>query len=272
MLPVRLTATEERMPELQPPAPALSMDMPGLNIPATTALAPVVVVQFPDILGRNLSPFGLKLEAWLKLADIPYTIEPSTNLRKAPKGKMPYIRDEGRIIADTSLIIEHLKVTRGIDPDAGLSPRERAEALALQRLFEEHLYFAIVHSRWLDEAGWQTFETGLFDERSYPVRQLGGFYLRSYVRRMLKLQGLGRHSQREIYAMAHADLQAVADYLDERPFFMGDRLTTIDAVAYGFLASILHVPIETELKDIARSFSNLVAWCEAMEQGLHCDR
>ena len=73
------------------------------------AVAPVVVVQFPDLWGRNVSPFGLKLEAWLRLADIPYTVEPSTNLGKAPKGKLPYIRDEGRLIGDTTLIIEHLK-------------------------------------------------------------------------------------------------------------------------------------------------------------------
>ena len=56
---------------------------------------PVVVVQFPDLWGRNVSPFGLKLEAWLRLADIPYTVEPSTDLGKAPKGKLPYIRDDG---------------------------------------------------------------------------------------------------------------------------------------------------------------------------------
>ena len=259
------------MPELHQ-SPAMPVDAPKLTIAATTALAPVVVVQFPDIMGRNLSPFGLKLEAWLKLADIPYTIEPSTNLRKAPKGKLPYIRDEGRIVADTSLIIEHLKATRGIDPDAGLSPREHAEALALQRLFEEHLYFAIVHSRWIDEEGWRTFEAALFDDRPYAVRQLGGLYLRSYVRRMLRLQGLGRHTQREIYAMARADLQAVADYLGERPFFMGEGLTTIDAVAYGFLANILHVSFETELKQTAFDFPNLVAWCEAMDHGLHAER
>src|SRR5918995_4274569 len=110
-----------------------------------SAAAPVVVVQFPDLWGRNVSPFGLKLEAWLRLADIPYTVQPSTDLGKAPKGKLPYIRDDGRLIGDTTLIIEHLKATRGINPDAGLSIRERAEALALQRLLEDHLYFVMVY-------------------------------------------------------------------------------------------------------------------------------
>ena len=43
----------------------------------------------------------------------------------------------------------------------------------------------------------------------------------------------------------------MADYLGDRPFLMGEQLTTIDAVAYAFLANVLYVPFETELKRIA---------------------
>lgn len=234
----------------------------------TASAAPVILIQFPDVWGRNVSPFGLKLEAWLRLADIPYTIRPSTDLRRAPKGKLPYIQDGGRLIADSTLIIEHLKATRGIDPDAGLSRRERAETLALQRLFEEHLYFALAYSRWIDEAGWRTLEPAFFGHLTGPLRWTAGRYVRRRIRRMLHLQGLGRHRAQDIYAMARADLQAAADFLGDRPFFMGNRLTTIDAVAYGFIANIVHVPFDTELQRITRRFPTLLHFCEAMEHGL----
>jgi glutathione S-transferase len=238
---------------------------------ARTIVAPVVVVQFPDVWGRNVSPFGLKLEAWLRLADIPYTVQPSMDLGKAPKGKLPYIHDEGRTIGDTTLIIEHLKATRGIDPDAGLGPRERAEALALQRLLEDHLYFVIVYSRWIDEAGWAELEPAFFGRVPFPARGMVARHYRRKIQRLLQLQGLGRHRPDEIYAMGLADLQALADYLADRPFLMGDQLTSVDACAYGFLANILYVPFETELKRAAESFPNLVTYCEAMEQGLRPD-
>jgi glutathione S-transferase len=231
----------------------------------------VVVVQFPDVWGRNVSPFGLKLEAWLRLADIPYTVQPSMDLAKAPKGKLPYIRDEGRTIGDTSLIIEHLKATRGIDPDAGLTARERAEALALQRLFEEHLYFAITYSRWIDENGWSTLAPALFGRVPTAMRGIVAGRFRRRIGRMLHAQGIGRHRPREIYAMAAADLQGIADFLEDRPFLMGEQLTTVDAVAYGFLANILYVPFETELKAIAEAFPTLITYCEAMEQGLRAE-
>lgn len=250
------------------PALAENMHAIGPRIPAASLTTPVVVVQFPDLWGRNVSPFGLKLEAWLRLADIPYTVEPSTSLSKAPKGKLPYIRDDGRLIGDTTLIIEHLKATRGIDPDAGLSPRDRAEALALQRLLEEHFYFALVYSRWIDEAGWATLAPAFFGRLHFPVSRLAAGHYRRRVQRILQAQGMGRHRPSEIYAMARHDLVALADYLDDRPFLMGEQLTTIDAVAYAFLANVLYVPFETELKRIIEDFPTLVTYCEAMEQGL----
>jgi glutathione S-transferase len=238
---------------------------------AGVATKPVTLVQFPHVWGRNISPFALKLEAWLKLADIPFDVRTSTRFGKAPKGKLPYILDEGRPIGDSTLIIEHLKATRGIDPDESLGPPERAQALALQRLVEEHLYFAVVYSRWVDEEGWPLFADAVFGRLRQPLRRAGEFWYREHVRKMLHLQGLGRHSRDEIYALARADLEAMAELLGDKPFFMGDRITTVDAVAYGCLANILLVPLETELKRIAAGLPSLGAWCEAMEQGLRSD-
>ena len=248
---------------------------PIATIPRTlvtdAAAAPVVVVQFPQLWGRNVSPFGLKLETWLRLADIPYAVEPSTDLRKAPKGKLPYIKDEGRLVADTTLIIEYLKATRGIDPDAGLGECERAQALMLQRLFEDHFYFVLAYSRWIDEAGWRTLRPAFFGRLPFPVRDAVAGHFRRRVRKMLHLQGLGRHRPGEIYAMGRADLEAVADFLADRPFLMGEQLTTVDAVAYAFLANVIYLPFETELKRAALEFPTLVTYCEAMEQGLQLD-
>ena len=85
---------------------------------------------------------------------------------------------------------------------------------------------------------------------------------------MLKLQGLGRHRPDEIYAMGRADLEAVADFLGDRPFLLGEQLTSIDAVAYAFLANVIYLPFETELKRAVLGFPTLVTYCEAMEQGL----
>lgn len=239
--------------------------------PARAQPDPVTLVQFPLIWGRNVSPFTLKLETWLKLADIPYSVRATTSLAKAPKGKLPYIEDGLLALGDSTLIIEHLKATRGIDPDAGLSDRERAEALALQRLFEDHFYFVMTYSRWLDPVGWEAVADGFFAGFPLPMRTVGRIVMRRRMRSMLAAHGLTRHSGAEIYAMGRDDLAAVADFLGDKPFFLGDSLTTLDAVAFGFLANVLLVPIETELKRSLYDFPALVAWVEAMDAGLNAE-
>ena len=232
----------------------------------------VRLVRFPPVWGRkDASPFGLKLETWLRLAGVPFETRTSINLAKAPKGKLPFIVDHGREIGDSSLIIEHLKTTRGLDPDAGLDARARAEALALQRLFEDHLYFIMVYARWIDAEGWATVRHDYFRVMPAAVRPGARLLLRDRVARMLKLQGTGRHGRDELYDMARQDLEAITAFLDDQPFFAGDQLTTIDAVAFGFLANIIAVPVETELKRIALRYPTLVAWCETMEAGLYGD-
>ena len=74
--------------------------------------------QFPRMFSiPNLSPFCCKLETWLRIAGIPYEVVDTLEPRKAPKGKLPFIEDAGLRMGDTSLIIEHLVRTRGVDPD-----------------------------------------------------------------------------------------------------------------------------------------------------------
>jgi glutathione S-transferase len=69
----------------------------------------ITLVQFPRRLGvPNPSPFCVKLELWLKLAGIPYTVQYQVMPGKAPKKKIPYIVEGGRMMGDSTLIIEHL--------------------------------------------------------------------------------------------------------------------------------------------------------------------
>jgi glutathione S-transferase len=227
------------------------------------------LVQFPPVWGRNVSPFALKLETWLRLSGIPFEVSTSLKLDKAPKRKFPYIHDGPLAIGDSSLVIRHLKTTRGIDPDSGLHEDELAQAVALQRLFEDHLYFILAYSRWLDPEGFAVIGPAFLAFLPKAVRPAASMLVRMRIRRMLWSQGIARHAPDEIYAFGREDLHAVSAFLADKPFFMGEQLTTIDAVAYGFLANILFVPVETELKRAALDFPNLVAWCESIESGLY---
>ncbi len=228
----------------------------------------IVLVQFPYVWDRNVSPFCLKLESWLRLAEVPFTVRTTMNPRSAPLGKLPYIIDGDHRIAETSSIIDYLKETRGIDPDAGMSADDMARSLVLQRLVEEHLYFVILYSRWIDPDGWAVLRDAFFASLPPILRPVIRTLARRGGAQIIAKQGLGRLDRDTIYARGHADLTAIANLLGDRPFFLGEQLTTIDAIVHGFLANILYVPIETPLKRDAQRFDNLTAWCDAMENGL----
>lgn len=214
--------------------------------------------QFESAFGvPNASPFCLKLECFLRMAGVPYRAEPLRDLAEAPKRKGPFVTDEdGSRIGDSALIIAHLKRTRGIDLDGWLSPAERAAALALRVMLEEHLYFAILHNRWIEDAHWPLVRDAYLGDLPAPVQD----GIRAHVRGRVEAQGLGVHTPEEIYALAVPELRAVADWLGGKPFLMGDRPAEVDCTAFAFVANLLMPSVfHGPLQDEARRHPNLAA-------------
>ena len=77
-------------------------------------------------------------------------------------------------------------------------------------------------------------------------------------------QGMGRHSPEQILRRAAQDIAAIAEHLNVKPYFMGERPTTIDATVYAFLANMWEVELDTPLKALVGKHKNLVAYCERM--------
>ena len=112
----------------------------------------------------------MKLETYLRMVGLPYELVNSGDVLRAPKGKLPFIDDGGTRLADTCFIIEYLKGRYGDPLDASLTPAQRAVATAFQRLLEENLYWAVVHTRWVEDAGWQKTREAFFGALPVPLR------------------------------------------------------------------------------------------------------
>lgn len=228
----------------------------------------IQLVQFAPAFGLpNASPFCMKLETWLRMAGLPFeAVNDGMRVMKAPKGKLPYIvDDDGTVVADTSFVIEHLQRRHGVTLDAGLTPADLAVATAFQRLFEEDLYWTVLHTRWIDDAGWSRTRDAFFGMLPVPLRWIVPALARRGLRAELRGHGMGRHTVDQIHAIGRRDLTAVADFLADKPFMMGDAPTTLDATAYAFLANLLWVPVESPLKRHAAARPNLEAYCHRMK-------
>lgn len=227
----------------------------------------ITLYQFPPAFGLpNASPFCLKLELYLRMAGLPYRNRYTLELHRAPKGKLPWIDDDGTVVADSGLIIVYLKRKFGDPLDGDLTALQRAHALAITRLLEEHLYWAVLHDRWIASPGWEMTRPGFFGALSWPLRVIVPWVARRGIRAELNGHGMGRHAPQQIHALGLADVDALATLLGDRMYFLGERPASVDAVATAFLANILMVPLETPIKAAAAGHPNLVAYCQRMAQ------
>ena len=188
---------------------------------------------------ESFSPFCMKVEVYLKLQKLPYTVV-SGDPRKAPKGKLPIVEEaDGTKICDSSAILASLEKKAESPLDRGLDAAGRAQAHVLKRMFEESLYFVLLWSRWADDAGWDELRPRIEAVVPAVVRWFVPGLIRKKVTASTVAQGTGRHTRDEIYALGKADLEAIAAILGDKPYLLGDELRTIDVIAYSFLANIL---------------------------------
>jgi glutathione S-transferase len=224
----------------------------------------------------NVSPFVLKVDCYLRMVGLPYELvrfQFPEEVAQLPKGKIPYIEDQGQKIADSGFILEYLQTTYGDRlGEQRLNPREQAIALGLRRLMEEHLYWVICYARYMEDTIWEQYKHilfyvlfGRYGHSPSEVETVAA-QARERIRSYLHGHGLGRHTKEEIYALGEADVTALSAYLEDRPYFLGEEPTSLDATAYGFLANILYVGYETPLEAHAKTLPNLWAYGDRMRQ------
>jgi glutathione S-transferase len=213
----------------------------------------------------NLSPFCMKVEVFLRLSGLEHRCVYEASPFRTPKGKLPVLRDEGRVVADSSAIVAHLQQRYAAQLPPSLGAAETSEQLALRRLLEEHLYFVMLWLRWIDDAGWAFVAPSFFGSMPPGVRQVVPALLRRKVKRDLRGQGTGRHSRDEICERGVADIGAIVAQLGDQPFFGGTEPAAIDATAYAFMANLIWVPLDTPVKAFALTQPTLVAYCERMK-------
>lgn len=248
----------QRSAASNPPAAPAAAAVRDLSAKQTGAIA---LHRFGPYLGTpDSSPFVIKAMMLLKLAGLAFR-NVQGNPFKGPQRFLPYIVDDGVTVADSSLIRAHLERKYAVDFDAGLDPRQKAEAWAIERMCEDHLYFAMLESRWIDR---KIFREGLgkymFGPIPAPVRPLVKGMLRRMNAKRLTGHGLGRHSKRDIAALAGHDIDALATLIGEKPYLMGDKPCGADGFVFGIVTAILTPPIESALRAAMASHSSLVAY------------
>ena len=227
---------------------------------------PLTVYSLPPVWGTpSPSPFVIKLLTWFRMAGVPHELAILTRPPRSATGKIPYVvLPDGRMLHDSSLIIEAIGRERGIDLDRGLDAGLAATGHAIRRMLEEHTYWAGVYDRWITPAGFAHTRVDYFSHAPAPVRLVFPWVIRRRMRRSLHDQGLGRHPPAVIAAAAAADLAALAGVLADREFVLGP-VSGVDATATAFLWAFSANPFPSSVGDAMATHPNLAAYLARMK-------
>ncbi|MGR9073834.1 MAG: glutathione S-transferase family protein [Gammaproteobacteria bacterium] len=226
----------------------------------------IILHQFKPCWGiPNLSPFCVKVETYLRIAGLPYQAVVDLPA-KGPKGKLPFIEDDGKIIADSRLIVEYLEETYGHKLDGHLTEEQSAASVAILRLLDESLYWYGAYARWqYSDANLHVTQDAVFAALPPLLQSVAAFFIRRSMIKKIVGQGTGRLLPDEIFHLAEIDLNALSVLLGDKPYLLGNKPSSIDAAAFGYLINILECPVESPIKDYALAKNNLCDYCRRMK-------
>lgn len=216
---------------------------------------------YPAAFGEpTASPFCMKALCMLNAAGLPFEIVETADPRKAPKGKLPIIEVDGRVVADSEQIRAYIEDVGDIDFDDGLSDRDRAISRAIIRMVEEHVYFAIVADRWGEDDNWEHVRSAFFSDIPALFRGFVTRIVRKQALQQLHGQGIGRHSREERFDRVRRDIISIRDLLGDQSFLFGDQPTAADYSVVPMLRASIVTPIEKPLAKFIKSDQKIMAY------------
>jgi len=215
----------------------------------------------PGVGQPDLSPFVMKVMILLRMAGIPFEkIDGIGAARKAPRGKLPYMDDNGRTISDSRFIKRYLMETYGADFSGGYDEPTRMLGLLAERTLEESSYFIAVERRWIRRDGWAVMEKAAFGAMPAPLRLLIASLVRRSILKALKGQGTARLSDAENDMLVGENTRAIASLLGDKPYLLGDRSCGSDATVLAFAIAATSRAFPGRMRDAILAEPNLAAY------------
>jgi len=227
----------------------------------------IYLFTFGGLFGRpQASPFTAKIEAFLRMHNIPYVHKPGMTL--GPHGKMPWMVYNDDVIPDSSFIINYLEEKFNIKYD--YSEEKLAFAHGIQRMIEEHIFYGLVYDRWIDDTNWITFRDEVFKKMPWLFRAtVANFLIRGGLRKTLHGLGTTRFSEEERMSRYKKDIDTLSTLLGNQRYLLGDTHSRVDATLFGFLDAITLKQIKSPLKDYVLSKKNLVDFLQRLNKELY---
>ncbi|MGK0438702.1 MAG: glutathione S-transferase [Paracoccaceae bacterium] len=215
----------------------------------------------------DASPFVAKVKLFLAVHKIDYQeINDVMSLGKAPKQKFPYIEDGKTLVADSEIIIEYLSKKHLIEMGSWMTDEQGATAHLISKSLEENLYWCLLYSRWVNDDTWPIIRSHFFGSMPFPLKTLIPFLARKGTIKRIEGQGMGAHTADQVLTIAKRSFASLSTILADKPFFFGDKMSSLDIIAFAQLGSFTLATLSNPTNDAARKHQNLVEFTKRIQQ------
>jgi isoprene-epoxide---glutathione S-transferase len=218
-----------------------------------------------------ISPYVTKVAYYMTMTGLKYDTKASDLSRldrDTPAGKLPCITDtDGTIVNDSTHIIEYLRGKYGDTLGAGVTAADHAVMVAFNRMIDDHTYWvAVIQPRWRETENWEKYLRIIAGSNEVPagLRSFADDFRFRILNEFMN-GGWGRMPADVIYRRARSDIDALSDFLGDKPFFMGDKPRWVDAPVLSILRHTIDTPFVFDTKDYGASKKNLVAYMSRMK-------
>ncbi|VDK88768.1 unnamed protein product [Onchocerca ochengi] len=199
----------------------------------------VYLYQFPRMkYVPTMSAFCLKMETWLRMADIQYENICSWTVRSL-EGTLPFLEYNGKEYPDSALAIRDMTAIFSKETmENHLNNEQKATARAFEAMAENSLgmantYFRLVEH--IDDAI-QYLPDNAFGILTPLWKFLFMKMMAFKIKKRMPLFPIGKHSRDEIVNIANDDLKAISSYLGNKHYFTGFKPTRGDIGQIGINA------------------------------------
>jgi len=219
----------------------------------------------------NPSPYCLKVETWLRMNNINYTVIEGFR-SKSSERTYPFVELNGKEYPDSSIILRELtQIFDKQNLESNLTLEQKGYARALGSMCENSLVKVMAAVRFGKHFG-QFMDKSTWAKPFPPLMNLLGPLIKGKIKKNVKkglyFHGIGKHTHDEIVAIGIEDIRALAGALGNKNYFCGDKPTSVDCTIFGTLAQFYYFPWDWQFRSMLQSVEceNLRNYCNRMKE------
>lgn len=216
------------------------------------------------------SPYVARVEVYLRLLGLDYTKKMSADLAENPRGKLPFANVYGRMVDDSSKIIDAIDESRNRDPLDNLNQQQLVQAHLIRRLLTGSFYWVRFSMNFGTEIGRQAVIEETAKTVPGPILPFVAALIINSQQANLDGQGTGRLPLREVIAQGEADLRVLNAILcdSKTKFILGTKeATVVDTDVYAFVSHLFYDTTPSEMDwvvEIKEELPKLVQYIDRM--------